>query len=139
MTIFSERLQFATQGDCDIRDITEDVKKILSRSGIDSGLVTVFVPGSTGAITTLEYEPGLLEDLKVFFESILPIKRDYNHNAAWQDNNGHSHLRASLLGPSVSVPFSNHALTLGTWQQIIFIDFDCRHREREIVIQMIGE
>lgn len=139
MSVFSDRLHFTTQGNFDIHDITEEVKKKLSQSGMQNGLLTVFVPGSTGAVTTIEYEPGLLDDLKAFFDKIIPIKNDYNHNVAWQDNNGYSHLRASFVGASVSVPFCKGELTLGTWQQIIFIDFDCRNREREIIVQIIGE
>jgi secondary thiamine-phosphate synthase enzyme len=101
--------------------------------------VTIFVPGSTGGITTIEYEPGLVQDLKTFFEKMAPKSGAYQHNIKWQDGNGYSHVRASLLGPGITVPFINGKMLLGKWQQIIFIDFDNRPREREIIIQIIGE
>ncbi len=139
MATFHQRLRITTKGLCDIIDITAEVAKIIAQSEMKNGIVAVFVPGATGAITTIEYEPGLLQDLKEMFETMIPSKRSYAHNAAWQDDNGHSHLRASLVGPSISIPFLAGKMTLGTWQQIVLIDFDCRARDREVVIQAVGD
>lgn len=139
MPSFHKRLRIATKGNCDIIDITADVAKVVSVSQLKNGTATVFVPGATGAITTIEYEPGLLQDLKALFEKMVPVRPDYAHNAAWQDDNGHSHLRASLVGPSMSIPFLGGKMTLGTWQQIVLIDFDSRSRDREIVVQVVGD
>ena len=139
MGVFTDKLKLFTRGNCDIIDITAEISKLLVKSGMSYGTLTVFIPGATGAVTTVEYEPGLMHDIKELFEKIIPSTREYCHNAAWQDNNGHSHLRASLVGPSLSVPFCKGKMTLGTWQQIIFIDFDSRPREREIIVQIVGE
>lgn len=139
MGVYSERLRFSTKGNCHIIDITQEISKILSQSSMTNGTLTVFVPGATGAVTIMEYEPGLLQDMVEMFDRLISSKQNYHHNAAWQDENGHSHLRASLIGPSLSIPFIKSKLTLGTWQQVIFLDFDCRPREREIIIQIVGE
>jgi secondary thiamine-phosphate synthase enzyme len=120
-------------------DITGNVDSIVKKSGINDGIVTVFVPGSTGSITTIEYESGLIADLPEMFEKLIPYKADYEHDATWGDANGGSHLRASLMGPSLTVPFNKGEMTLGTWQQICFIDFDTKPRSRELVVQVIGE
>ena len=139
MAIVTKKIKLDTKGDTDIIDITSQVAQGLSKSGLDKGVVTVFVSGSTGGITTVEYEPGLVQDLKDFFERIAPKKAVYQHDLRWHDGNGYAHVRASLLGPSMSVPFLEGKLLLGTWQQIIFIDFDNRSRSRELVVQIIGE
>lgn len=129
----------STMGNCDVIDITSDVKNGVFESKIQSGTVTVFIPGSTGGITTIEYESGAVNDLKDAYERIIPQNINYAHNERWRDGNGHSHIRASMLGPSLTVPFSAKNLLLGTWQQIVFVDFDNRQRKREIILQIIGE
>lgn len=139
MTTLTQKIKLNTKGDTDIIDITGEVKTALSKTRLENGVVTIFVNGSTGGLTTVEYEPGLIEDLKVFFEKIAPRAGSYQHNMRWHDGNGYAHVRASFLGPSVSVPFVNGEMTLGTWQQIIFIDFDNRPRSRELIAQFIGE
>jgi secondary thiamine-phosphate synthase enzyme len=128
-----------SKGDTDIIDITEKVIALLKSVKIADGIVALFVPGSTGSITTIEYEPGCVADLKKAFEKIAPRDGTYSHNGKWGDGNGFSHVRASLLGPGVTVPVSKGKLTLGTWQQIIFVDFDNRPRSREIIAQFVGE
>ncbi len=139
MKILHFTIEKETRGFTDILDITDDVRHLLAKSGLENGSVLLFVPGSTGGLTTIEYEPGLLEDLPELFEKLIPSNRPYHHDKTWGDGNGFSHLRASLLGPSLNVPFSHGRLTLGTWQQIIFIDFDNRPRHRHLVVQIIGE
>ncbi len=137
--VVTQRIQVRTKGNCDIIDITSQVAQKISESGLQDGTVTVFVPGATGGVTTIEFEPGLVSDLQGAFERIAPVDIDYRHHLRWGDDNGHAHVRASLLGPSLTVPFVHSSLTLGTWQQIIFIDFDTRPRSRELVLQLIGE
>jgi secondary thiamine-phosphate synthase enzyme len=132
-------ISITTQGTTDIQDITHQVIRLVEQSGLKSGVVTIFCPSSTSGLTTVEFEPGAVADLKRMFEELIPSKRDYAHNATWDDGNGHSHMRASLLGPSLTIPFLEKTLTLGTWQQIIYLDFDIRPRRRELVVQMIGE
>ncbi|MCE5249955.1 secondary thiamine-phosphate synthase enzyme YjbQ [bacterium] len=139
MAVITHHLEFPTRGNAEIIDITPDIGKALDEAGLRNGIVTVFVPGATGALTTVEYEPGLVEDLTELWERIVPSNRSYHHDRAWGDGNGHSHLRASLLGPSLTIPFSGGALTLGTWQQVIFVDFDVRSRRRKLVLQFMGE
>ena len=139
MTVTSSSIQLSTRGDSDIHDITGNVAKQVSQSGLKNGTVTIFCPSSTSALTTIEYENGALNDLKRLFNEITPQNREYAHNARWGDGNGHSHVRAALLGPSLTIPFVNGSLTLGTWQQIIYVDFDNRPRKRELILQMIGE
>jgi secondary thiamine-phosphate synthase enzyme len=139
MPVITKNIKLNTKGDTEIIDITHKVQEAVTESKLANGIVTVFVPGSTGGITTVEYEPGLVDDLKAFFEKIAPKAAHYEHNVRWKDGNGYAHIRASLLGPSLSCPFINKKLQLGTWQQIIFIDFDNRPRSREIILQMIGE
>ena len=119
-----------TQGDADIHDITEQVAHQVTQSGLKDGTVTIFCPSSTSALTTIEYEGGALNDLRRLFDEIIPQDREYAHNARWHDGNGHSHVRAALLGPSLTIPFVNRRLTLGTWQQVIYVDFDNRPRRR---------
>jgi secondary thiamine-phosphate synthase enzyme len=137
--IISKKLTLRTQGDGHAVDVTPGVEQVIHESQLKSGVVTLFVVGSTAALTTIEYEPGALADLKRAFEVIAPRDQDYQHHLRWHDDNGHSHVRAALLGPSLSVPFVGGELTLGTWQQIILIDFDTRPRTREVVAQIVGE
>lgn len=120
-------------------DVTSDVSELVSKSGLSSGIVTVFAPGATAGVTTIEFEPGLVEDIDELFERIAPRNRDYHHNLRWNDGNGHSHVRASLLGPSLTIPFNDGKLILGVWQQIVLIDFDNRSRKRDIFCQVMGE
>ena len=135
----TDKISLSTKGMTDIIDVTDRVQSLVNKSGIKDGIVTVFVPGSTGGLTTVEYEPGLIKDLKDILEELFPYKASYAHNATWGDGNGSSHVRASLMGPSITVPFKNKEMTLGTWQQIVFIDFDTRGRSRELEVQIIGE
>jgi len=128
-----------TRGNTDIIDITQQINECIRSSNLANGLVTVFCPSSTSGITTIEYEPGVLEDLKRTFEKIVPQGDTYLHDEAWHDGNGHSHIRAALLKASLSIPLVEGRMTLGTWQQIVFIDFDVRPRKREIIVQIMGE
>ena len=137
--VVTESLELETRGHADMHDITGAVAERVESSGVRAGIVTVFCPGSTGGITTIEYEPGALSDLERLFDEIVPPDREYAHNQRWGDGNGHSHVRAALLGPSVTVPFREARLLLGTWQQIVFIDFDNRPRSRTLVVQILGE
>ena len=139
MPVTTYALQLNTRGDADIQDITEAVADLVRDSDLDHGIATVFCPSATSALTTIEYESGCVSDLRRLFDEIVDPQRDYAHNARWHDGNGHSHIRAALLGPSLTVPFVQKRLTLGTWQQIIYIDFDNRPRRRELVLQLIGE
>lgn len=139
MTIKTASVSLSTRGDADIHDITERISNAVSKSGLKNGTATVFCPSSTSAVTTIEYESGALGDLRRLFDEIVPDGRDYAHNARWQDGNGHSHVRAALLGPSLTVPFVDGRLTLGTWQQVVYVDFDNRPRRRELVLQLVGE
>ncbi|MGP8320837.1 MAG: secondary thiamine-phosphate synthase enzyme YjbQ [Methanosarcinaceae archaeon] len=139
MTVVTKHLNFDTQGNTDIVDITDDVIMAVKESIIKDGLVTVFAPGSTMAVTTLEYEPGLVFDLTQALERIAPQDIVYQHNERWHDGNGHSHVRASLLGQSETFPIINGVIALGTWQQIICIDLDNRSRSRKLIVQVIGE
>jgi secondary thiamine-phosphate synthase enzyme len=139
MTVQSMSIQFHTSGNGDVVDITSHVAETVRASGLTAGVVTLFSPSATSALTTIEYEAGCIQDLQRLFDELAPPERDYSHNARWGDGNGHSHVRAALLGPSLSVPFTSGRLTLGTWQQIVFVDFDNRPRRRELVAQLIGE
>ena len=139
MTIITEKLTFNTKGDTDITDITSQVDQKLKESGLTQGSVLIFVPGSTGAITTIEYESGLVKDMQDALDRLVPRELEYAHNRMWGDGNGHSHVRASMLGPSLSVPFNNGSLMLGTWQQIVFLDLDNRSRSRKLIVQITGE
>ena len=135
---FSETISLSTKGFSDIIDITDRVVAVLKRCRIQDGLVTVFCPGSTGALTTIEYESGVLRDLQLALERIVPVDMTYEHDKRWGDGNGYSHVRAALMKPSLTIPLVQGRLTLGTWQQIVFIDFDNRGRQREIIVQIIG-
>jgi secondary thiamine-phosphate synthase enzyme len=137
--IFSETISLSTKGFSDILDITHHIDAMIDRSRIENGLVTVFCPGSTGAVTTIEYESGVLRDLQRAIEKIAPSDIPYEHDRRWGDGNGFSHVRAALMKPSLSIPLVKGRLALGTWQQIVFIDFDNRRRERNILVQVIGE
>jgi secondary thiamine-phosphate synthase enzyme len=135
----TETISLNTNGHCDIIDITPQVEQQLAESKIDSGIVTVFITGSTAGLTTIEYEPGLISDLKEMWQRLIPENIPYGHDRAWGDGNGHSHVRASLLGVSLVVPFSHRKLLLGTWQQIVLLDFDNRPRFRKLLVQIMGE
>lgn len=137
-TIKTFSLSLKSKGNCDIVDITSKVQEIINTNNFTEGNALIFVPGSTAGITTIEYEPGLLKDYPEFFERIIPQNKNYQHDNTWHDGNGHSHIRASLQGASFTVPFKNKSLILGTWQQIIFVDFDNRSRNREIIVQLTG-
>ncbi len=139
MPVATHALRLQTRGDADIHDITVEVSEAVARSGLKAGVATIFCPSSTSALTTIEFESGCLSDLRRLLDEIIDPARPYAHNARWHDGNGHAHVRAALLGPSLSVPFVDGRLTLGTWQQIIFLDFDNRPRQRELVVQMVGE
>jgi len=139
LNVITKQLSIHTTGEGDISDITSKVSKAVAETTLKNGIVTVFVPGSTGALTTIEYETGLLKDLPDMLERVAPKDFGYEHEKRWHDGNGHSHIRASLIGPSLTVPFVNGRLTLGTWQQIIFMELDVRSRVRNLVIQIIGE
>ena len=139
MSVYYDELNIKTKGEVDIVDITSDVQKIVSKSKIKDGIVCVFVSGSTGSITTVEYEPGLMQDLPEALEKIAPKDIYYKHHETWHDDNGHSHVRASLMGPSKSFPIRNGKLLHGTWQQLVFVEFDTRPRNRKIVVQIVGE
>jgi len=139
MAVKTFSLSLNTRGDADIHDITDAIAQQVSRSGLKNGTVTVFCPSATSGLTTIEFESGALSDLRRLFDEIVPQNREYAHNARWHDGNGHSHIRAALLGPSLTIPFVNGELTLGTWQQVIYVDFDNRPRRRELVLQVIGD
>ena len=139
MSVKTLSIQLKTHGNGDIQDITDAVAQKVQETEFDNGVVTLFTPSATSALTTIEYESGCVSDLQRLFDEIVDPDRHYEHNARWHDGNGHSHVRAALLGPSLSVPFVARRLTLGTWQQIIFVDFDNSSRHREVVVQIIGE
>jgi secondary thiamine-phosphate synthase enzyme len=137
--IHTKKLSEKTSGFCDIIDITAKVREQIETEKIQRGLVTLFVSGSTAALTTVEHEPGLVRDLKELVEKLIPSDRRYHHDDRWGDDNGFSHLRASLFGPSLAIPIENGRPLLGTWQQVVLLDFDNRPRTREIIVQLIGE
>lgn len=139
MKVTSKRLEISTKGNCDIVDITEGLFGKLAETKLNDGIVNISIIGSTAGITTCEYEDGLVQDLKELFDKLIPQGKSYNHDRAWHDGNGHAHLRASLLGPSLTIAFNEGKLILGTWQQVILIDFDNRSRKREINLQFIGQ
>lgn len=137
--VTNTHIHVQTKGDCDLIDITSDVAREVESSPVGDGTVTLFVAGSTAGLTTIEYERGALSDFRHMWDRTAPRDISYQHDAAWGDGNGHSHVRSSLLGPSLVVPFVSKRLTLGTWQQIILVDFDNRPRSRDIVLQIMGE
>jgi secondary thiamine-phosphate synthase enzyme len=137
--VVTKKISLSTRGECDIIDITPQVAEQVSQSGIDSGVVTIFVAGSTAGVTTIEFEPGLISDLEGMWQRIAPKEVPYDHDRRWGDGNGYAHVRASLLGASLVVPVSSKKLTLGTWQQIVLVDFDNRPRSREVNLQIMGD
>ncbi len=137
--IVTERISLQTKGHCDIVDITPQVAQQVARAEINNGTVTLFVVGSTAGISTIEYEPGLITDLQEMWQRVVPENIPYSHDRAWGDDNGYSHVRASLLGASLVIPFTDKKLALGTWQQIVLVDFDNRPRSRQIILQIMGE
>ncbi|MAT99055.1 MAG: secondary thiamine-phosphate synthase enzyme [Anaerolineaceae bacterium] len=139
MSVTTQTIQLQTEGNADVLDITSQVVQAVKVSELHDGIVTIFCPSATSALTTIEYESGCISDLRRLFDEIVDPDRHYAHNARWHDGNGHSHVRAALLGPSLTVPVVNGRLTLGTWQQIIYVDFDNRPRQRELIVQLLGE
>ena len=137
--VYQEEVRIKTAGEGDIVDITGLVEAVVRRSGISDGVAHVFAIGSTAAISTMEYEPGLLKDLPELMEKLVPSNRPYQHDHTWHDGNGFSHLRSALIGPAITVPFVAGELVLGTWQQVVFLEFDNRPRSRRVVLQIIGE
>ena len=139
MATYFEEIIKSSEANCQIFDITTDIVEIIEKSKINNGIVTVFAIGSTTGITTLEYEQGLIKDIPKLMEKLIPTYQNYNHNETWGDGNGHSHLRSALIKTSLTIPIVNTEMTLGTWQQVVFIDFDNKHRTRRIAIQIMGE
>jgi len=139
MSVYCGEVNIETNGNVDIVDITSDVQDVISKSKIKDGIVCVFVPGSTGSITSIEYEPGLMKDFSKVLEKIAPKGIHYDHHETWHDDNGHSHVRASLMGPSTTFPIKNGKLIHGTWQQLVFVELDTGPRNRNIIVQIVGE
>ncbi len=139
MPVKNYHISLSTKGDGDIRDLTEQVASMLSETKLKDGTVTVFVPGSTASITTIEFEPGLKKDIPEVLNRLIPSGVRYHHDDTWGDGNGYAHVRAAFVGPGITVPFTSGRLSLGTWQQIVLLEFDNRSRRREIVVQFIGE
>jgi secondary thiamine-phosphate synthase enzyme len=139
MKILNEKIHLNTKGTHDFVDITQRVKEVLDASGCSRGSLTLFVIGSTAAITTFEFEPGLTEDMKELYDKLIPEKKRYHHDQTWGDANGFSHLRAALQGPSLTIPFEDKKLILGIWQQLVLAEFDNRPRKRQVAVQIIGE
>jgi secondary thiamine-phosphate synthase enzyme len=137
--VITQTISLSCEGNADMVDITGTVARTIQANLVQNGIVTIFCPSSTSGVTTIEYEPGVLKDLERLFDEIINPNREYQHNARWGDGNGHSHVRAALLKPSLTIPIVNHLMALGTWQQILFIDFDNRPRQRELVVQIMGE
>jgi secondary thiamine-phosphate synthase enzyme len=135
----TKRIEISTRGQGDTHDITARVAAAIEKSGLADGVVTIFVVGSTAGVTTIEFEPGAVSDFNAVMEELAPRGAEYRHHLRWGDDNGSSHVRAALLGPSLTVPFASRALALGTWQQIVLVEFDTRPRKRELVLQLIGE
>jgi secondary thiamine-phosphate synthase enzyme len=139
MTIINDSLSIETRGDSDMIDLTDRLSLLLQKHKLKTGQIVVFVPGSTAGLTTIEYEPGLKKDFSLLMERLIPRNARYFHEETWNDGNGHSHVRASLIGPSITIPFGQSKMLLGTWQQVVLIDYDNRSRSRELVVQFIGE
>ncbi len=137
--VITKNISLQTKGECDIIDITAQVQQRLSETGVKDGVVTVFITGSTAGVTTIENEPGLIADFKAMWERVVPKNMEYRHDRAWGEGNGYSHVRASLLGASLVVPFNNKKFDLGTWQQLVVVDFDNRPRSRQVLLQIMGE
>jgi secondary thiamine-phosphate synthase enzyme len=139
MTIITKTIQVKSRGENDMIDMTKQTSRLLTESKLDEGMVTVFVSGSTAAVSTIEYEPGLINDFPDMLSRVVPNDIEYKHDETWQDGNGHSHVRASLIGPSLTIPFKDGKLMLGMWQQIVLFEMDTRQRTREIIVQIIGK
>ena len=139
MSVFTRTRTYQTRGPCEVVDVTADVRAVIREAGIREGRVLVFVPGSTAAVTTIEFEPGLRQDLPELFERLIPSDESYHHDRTWQDGNGYAHLRAALVGPSVFIPVQNGEPLLGQWQQVVLVEFDNRSRQRRLIIQAEGE
>ncbi len=139
MTVYNDEISIKTKGEVDIIDITEEIQKIVDKSNIKDGIICVFNPGSTGSLTSIEYEPGLKKDFPRALEKIAPKGEYYNHHETWHDDNGHSHVRASLMGPNVTLPLIKGKVIHGTWQQIVFVELDTSKRTRNIIVQIVGE
>ncbi|MEM4021306.1 MAG: secondary thiamine-phosphate synthase enzyme YjbQ [Nitrososphaerota archaeon] len=139
MMVHQEEITFRTRGEGDVVNITSEVENVIKRSGVRNGVVHVFAVGSTAAVSTIEYEPGLKEDLMMALERVAPKNAEYKHHLRWGDYNGHSHVRAAMIGPSLEVPVRGGELVLGTWQQIVFIELDVRARSRRVVVTVMGE
>ncbi|MFH1613110.1 MAG: secondary thiamine-phosphate synthase enzyme YjbQ [bacterium] len=137
--VLTKYIKLNTKGNIDIIDITDIVKEKLEDVKMSNGIVNIFIPGATGSLTTIEYEPGVIQDFKDIIDTIIPEAKEYQHNLRYKDGNGHSHIRASFIGPSLTIPFINNKLQLGIWQKIIFIEFDNIERQREIICQFMGE
>ena len=137
--VVTKKISLQTKGNCDIVDITPQVEQQLADTGINSGTATLFVAGSTAGLSTIEFESGVLSDFQGMWERNIPEDIPYNHDRRWGDGNGHSHVRASLLGASLVIPFTDKKLTLGTWQQIVLVDFDNRPRSRQVIVQIMGD
>jgi secondary thiamine-phosphate synthase enzyme len=137
--VITQEINLQTKANYDAKDITSQVAQAVRDSQMKSGTVTIFCPGSTGGLTTIEYESGVVADLEHILEEVIPVDRDYRHHLRWGDDNGSSHIRAALIGPSLTVPFVQGQLTLGTWQQIVFLNFDTRSRSRRLIVQIMGE
>lgn len=139
MKIEDYTLVVSTRGFCDVQEVTGEVEKRIAESGIRSGQLSLFVIGSTAALTTVEYEPGCVQDLRDLFDRLIPPTRDYHHEQTWHDGNGFSHMRAALLKPSLTIPLADGRMRLGTWQQIVVLDFDNKPRQREVALQIMGK
>jgi secondary thiamine-phosphate synthase enzyme len=139
MTVSTKLIKIHSKGENDMIDLTEEISSFVKKSGISNGTITVFVSGSTGSVTTIEYEPGLIKDFPEMLDRIVPKDLDYGHERMWHDGNGHSHVKASLMGPSLTVPLIDGELCLGTWQQIVFVELDTRSRTRDLILQILGE
>lgn len=139
MQVITRTIFIRSKGEGDMIDITPEISKILTESKLKDGIITIFVSGSTAAVTTIEYEPGLRQDFPHMLSRIVPKNIEYQHENMWHDGNGHSHVRASLIGPSLTIPFKDSTLMLGTWQQIVFLEMDINKRERNVILQMMGD
>jgi secondary thiamine-phosphate synthase enzyme len=139
MGVKEYKITFRTRGFTDIKNITEEIKEKIHESGFKEGIAVVFVPGATGGVTTMEFEPGVIRDLQETFEKIAPQNGKYHHDHRWGDGNGYAHIRSAIIGTSVSIPFSNGNLQLGIWQSVVFIDFDNKPRRRELIVKILGE
>jgi secondary thiamine-phosphate synthase enzyme len=139
MTVINKTIRLSTRGNCDTIDITAEIAEEIKKSNINSGIATIFIAGSTAGITTIEYESGVIRDYNDMWDRNVPSNISYQHDQRWGDGNGYSHVRASLQGPSLVVPFANKKMMLGTWQQIVIVDFDNRPRTREVILQLLGE